>query len=161
MDYEKLYIEKTGDKKPDFNKIYLDCGLAEYRLELLKWKEKIIDWLCRRLEKVEEENDSTGKLQLEIADWQDKTFPEANALSKMSHLAKEVIELNKALLHDTEMIHKEDLIADELADCQHLLFGIASKCGINLYKATKQKFEINKKRIWGKPDSNGVVEHLK
>jgi NTP pyrophosphatase (non-canonical NTP hydrolase) len=108
-----------------------------------------------------ENKDSMGKLQLEISDWQDKVFTKANALSKMSHLAKEVIELNKALVYDTEMQHKEELIAEELADCQHLLFGIASKCGINLYEATRCKFEINKKRKWGKPDKNGVVEHLK
>ncbi len=150
MDYEKQYVEETGDKKPDGR----DFG------ELLDWYERFSLWLCKRLEKVEKENDSTGKLQLEIADWQDKTFPEANALSKMSHLAKEVIELNKALVSFTHEEAVED-VSNELADCQHLLFGIASKRGINLYEATRKKFEINKKRIWGKPDSNGVVEHLK
>jgi len=156
--YEKLYIEESGDEKPEAENY---SSHDEYRLSQIRWYKRFSLWLCKRLEKVEKENDSMGKLQLEIADWQDKTFPEANALSKMSHLAKEVIELNKALLHDTEMIHKEDLIADELADCQHLLFGIASKCGISQYGITRNKFEINKKRIWGKPDSNGVVEHIK
>jgi NTP pyrophosphatase (non-canonical NTP hydrolase) len=102
-------------------------------------------------------------LQLEIGNWQDKTSPKADALSKMSHLAKEIIELNNALLGTSRMFptNTREGIAEELADCQHLLFGIASKCGINLYDATRRKFDINKKRKWGKPDKNGVVEHIK
>jgi NTP pyrophosphatase (non-canonical NTP hydrolase) len=102
------------------------------------------------------EHNAMEALQLEIGDWQDATFTEATALSKMSHLAKEVIELNRVLKEGDSME-----ILDELADCQHLLFGIASKCGINLYAGTVAKFEVNKNRKWGEPDENGVVEHLK
>ncbi|MDD5551394.1 MAG: DUF550 domain-containing protein [Candidatus Omnitrophica bacterium] len=159
-DREAQYIKETGDKKPDTD-FFTKYGEINYIHALWQWQRRFSIWLSARLEKAEKEKDSMGKLQLEIGDWQDEAFPKANALSKMSHLAKEIIELNKALLYDTEMIHKEELIAGELADCQHLLFGIASKCGIYLYRATKDKFEINKKRKWGKPDENGVVEHIK
>ncbi len=100
-----------------------------------------------------ESAETMGKLQLKIDDWQEKTFPHATALSKMSHLTKEIIELNKSLIN-------RDGIGSELADCQHLLFGIASKCGLNLEEETRKKFEINKQRRWGKPDKNGVVEHI-
>ena len=93
-------------------------------------------------------------LQLEIGDWQDATFPKSTALSTLSHLAKEVLELNYAMLAG-------EPVAEELADCQHLLFGIANKCGLNLYEETIKKFEINKKRKWGKPDADGVVEHIR
>ena len=31
----------------------------------------------------------------------------------------------------------------------------------DIYKAEINKLEINKKRIWGNPDENGVVEHIK
>ncbi len=147
MDYELEYVAETGDKKPE-----LDSWQGDYTLGLLQWYSRFSKWLSARLEKAE-------NFQLEIADWQDETFPKANALSKMSHLAKEIIELNKALLSFDHEEAVED-VSNELADCQYLLFGIASKCGINLYEATRKKFEINKKRKWGKPDSNGVVEHL-
>jgi NTP pyrophosphatase (non-canonical NTP hydrolase) len=107
----------------------------------------------------EGKGNSMTDLQLEIGEWQDATFAGANALSKMSHLCKEVLELNKALLAFDHEEAIED-VESELADCQHLLFGIACKTGTNLYLATKAKFAINKKRKWGKPDENGVVEHL-
>jgi NTP pyrophosphatase (non-canonical NTP hydrolase) len=145
--YEKQYIEESGNETPRAEN-YKNC--IAYDSAYIQWYKRFIDWLCKRLEKVE-------NFQLEISDWQDETFPKANALSKMSHLAKEIIELNKTLVEPSSQME----IEEELADCQHLLFGIASKCGINLYEATRQKFEINKKRIWGKPDSNGVVEHIK
>ena len=37
------------------------------------------------------------QLQSEIHEWQEKTFPNADAFSKYHHLVKEVIELGKAL----------------------------------------------------------------
>ena len=93
------------------------------------------------------------KLQIEILYWQEATFPNADEFSTFHHLVKEIVELGKALEDDVN-------IEGELADCQHLLFGIASKCGVNLYEATKKKFAVNKKRKWGVPDKNGVVEHI-
>jgi hypothetical protein len=30
----------------------------------------------------------------------------------------------------------------------------------DICKAISEKFEINKKRKWGKPDANGVVNHI-
>lgn len=53
MDYEKQYIEESGDKKPqrvdyDNDKIY--------HLDLLEWQHDFITWLCKQLEKVEKEN---------------------------------------------------------------------------------------------------------
>lgn len=93
-------------------------------------------------------------LQLRISDWEEKTFPDGNSFSLMSHLAKEIIELNLA-------VNGTGNIAEELADCLHLLFGIASKNGIDLLKATEEKFAINQKRQWGTPDENGVVEHIR
>ena len=94
-------------------------------------------------------------LQLQISDWQDETFPNATVRSTFAHLVREILELEMVLGGSVEQA------SEELADCQHLLFGIASKLGINLMDATAKKFEVNKKRKWGQPDENGVVEHIK
>ena len=52
----------------------------------------------------------------------------------------------------------------EIADCFMLLLDSAHHVGIThneILQATKEKLEINKKRKWGNPDENGVVEHIK
>lgn len=92
-----------------------------------------------------------------ITDWQRKTFKAATALSKVEHLIEEVQEL------------KEDIKSQnpnrghEYADCLFLLFGAAKADGFeyeDLVRFTEEKLEINKKRKWGTPDSNGVVKHV-
>jgi len=93
------------------------------------------------------------KLQNKIVRWQNKTFTESTAFSKLIHLKKEINELSK------DMSSGRD-VGSEIADCQILLFGIAGKYKKSCYKEATKKLEINKKRKWGKPDKNGVVEHI-
>jgi hypothetical protein len=93
-----------------------------------------------------------------ITNWQRITFPEANALSKIHHLEQEVLELELDLVSDND---KRSL---EFADCILLIFGAACADGMtyeDICKAIDDKMEINKKRTWGNPDANGVVNHLK
>lgn len=52
----------------------------------------------------------------------------------------------------------------EYADCFFLLYGSANADGMtyeDICFAIQEKFEINKARKWGKPDENGVVNHIK
>lgn len=52
----------------------------------------------------------------------------------------------------------------EFADCFILLFGAADIFGMSyedICKAIDDKMSINYKRNWGKPDENGVVNHVK
>lgn len=52
----------------------------------------------------------------------------------------------------------------EFADCFTLLFGAASSYGMSyndILNCIEDKMIINKKRKWGKPDENGVVNHIK
>ena len=93
-----------------------------------------------------------------ITVWQKETFAQATPLSKIEHLLQEIQEL------------KEDIINNnpnrrlEYADCFFLLFGCAAADGMNydsIVSAIDEKFEINRNRKWGKPDANGVVNHLK
>lgn len=94
----------------------------------------------------------------EINIWQQNTFKQSTALSKIAHLKEELAELEADLKNQS---------ADrrlEFADCFFLLFGAAAADGMSyeaVCNAIQEKFKINKARKWGKPDANGVVKHKK
>lgn len=93
----------------------------------------------------------------EITEWQKETFSKATPLSKIAHLKKELEEL----ISDLENNNPDRRL--EFADCFFLLFGAAHADGMDyndICQAIKDKFEINKARNWGKPDKDGVVEHI-
>jgi len=94
----------------------------------------------------------------EITDWQKQTFGQATSLSKIFHLADELQEL----VSDLKTDNPERRL--EFADCFFLLFGSAAADGMtyqDICQAIQEKFEINKSRKWGKPNENGVVNHVK
>ena len=107
----------------------------------------------------------TEKQFNEITEWQDKTFCEATSISKLIHLAGEKPDPNSEiaeLMYDINTCNP--LRRHEWADCMFLLFGAAKKDGMtysDITDAIQEKFEINKVRKWGKPDKNGVVNHIK
>lgn len=93
-----------------------------------------------------------------ITKWQDETFGESTSLSKLSHLEQEIKELKA----DIKVLNIDFRL--EFADCFFLLFGAAHKEGLSfedICNALNEKLEINKKRSWGKPDEDGVVNHIK
>jgi len=93
----------------------------------------------------------------EIAIWQKETFKQATPLSKIAHLTEELSELTY------DLINNKPERRLEFADCFLLLFGCAACDGMNyedICQAIQEKFEINKKRKWGKPNENGVVNHV-
>ena len=94
------------------------------------------------------------QLQDEIANWSDSTFGEGRPSSRpLNHLAKEVQELIET---------PEDQM--EYADCLILLldaYRMAGGGADDLIEACYRKLEINKKRKWGTPDENGIVEHIR
>ncbi len=106
-----------------------------------------------------------------VMEWQTKTFGQAHTLSKMAHLEAELLELQKEVKFQKE--HSEHVsykdankiaMESEFADCFILLFGVASSAGMSyddIVRCINEKMEINKKRKWGKPDKNGVVNHIK
>lgn len=97
-------------------------------------------------------------LFIRIKDWQNKTFPHATALSKVTHLAEEVKELH----HDIATDAKDRRL--EYADCFLLLFGAAASDGMSyadIMRCIEEKLVINKSRQWGTPDGSGVVRHIK
>ena len=86
----------------------------------------------------------------DIQDWQLNTFPVSTLESKFAHLEREVVELGKDLTS-----------ASEIADCLFLLIGLARTQGYDISRILRDKFIVNKSRQWGKPDANGVVEHVR
>lgn len=81
-----------------------------------------------------------------------KTFGKDYKISSvMSHLRKE-----------TKEIEKTPKDVEEWADAFLLLLDGLWRSGFSfsdLFKAAKRKLEKNKKRKWGKPSSDGVIEH--
>ena len=86
--------------------------------------------------------------QTEVGTWARSTFPLATKESWVAHLRKEVAELAES--HDPQ----------EAADCLILLLGHAHINGYDLLLEAQAKMEINRRRKWGEPDAEGVVEHV-
>ena len=98
------------------------------------------------------------KLINDISDWAESQFPNQPTLSKCKHLEKEAKELSEAMSNIWRGEAKT-----ELADCFMLLLNIASRLKLDasgVIQIIRVKLEINKSRKWGKPDENGVVEHI-
>ena len=91
--------------------------------------------------------------QEEVGNWGGITFPKATNQSILEHTYREMKEL---LAADTV-----DNLAEECADIQLLLLHLAHRNSFDLFATAKQKFGIFQRRKWGKPDSAGVVEHIR
>jgi hypothetical protein len=94
------------------------------------------------------------KLQDEITTWADSTFGgNRKPKSVIAHLAKEVMEL-----------YDDPTDLSEYADVLILTLNAAKLAGYDvnlLVLGIEAKMIINKQRKWGKPDNNGVIEHIK
>lgn len=114
-------------------------------------------------------------LMNEICEWSDKQFNKGiysheRSLPISHHLIKEAKELTVALSDffenktDNDLTDKLLSIGEELSDVFMLLLDCATHMGYDaddLITATFNKLEENKMRKWGKPDINGVVEHIR
>jgi NTP pyrophosphatase (non-canonical NTP hydrolase) len=102
------------------------------------------------------------KLMYDISEWSDATFGNGQRNPAIAHhLKKEVEELITELSQPKSDIDKTTM---EFADCFMLLLDSAHHYGLSakdLIELAYKKLEINKARKWGKPDKNGVVEHIK
>jgi hypothetical protein len=94
------------------------------------------------------------QLQDEVANWSDNTFgADRPAKIPLHHLAKEIDEL---------IASPNDSM--EYADCLILLldaYRMAGGTADELVELCYKKLEINRRRKWGLPDKNGVVEHIR
>jgi NTP pyrophosphatase (non-canonical NTP hydrolase) len=113
---------------------------------------------------------SKQKLMNEIQKWSDNQFDNGNftperSVSISHHLQKEAVELTESIkkyFENPTSENKESMLF-EIADCYMLLDDCATHLSVtskDIKKIEWKKLEINKKRIWGTPDANGVVEHI-
>lgn len=91
--------------------------------------------------------DTLDTLRAEINAWQRDTFIHRTPHSIATHLLREATEL-----------HQRPDALDEAADVFMLLVGLTD--GRDLVGAVREKLERNRRRSWGKPDADGVVEHI-
>lgn len=100
----------------------------------------------------------------DITKWQDETFGSAHTLSKAHHLHEEVEELIAEIMVKNSGVSVDpDRLRLEFADCFILLFGSAASAGMSyedICRCINDKMEINKSRVWGEPDANGVINHI-
>lgn len=117
----------------------------------------------------EQHNETLEQFIERAADWADGNFPYATLHSIAKHLDKEAGEFLAAT--DAEHgsweqwvneEHDEYTPADiELADNFLLVIHAARRRRISLLRVAQYKLAINQKRPWGKPDADGVVEHIR
>lgn len=113
------------------------------------------------------------KVMDELAEWSDKTFGGQRNPAMLYHLRKEVDEaIEETKNYQNNIVKNMDIQPSgysgmklylEYADMFMLLLDSARVHGFNAKKiivAIREKLKINKKRKWGKPDKNGVVEHV-
>lgn len=93
---------------------------------------------------------SLERLLEEVVSWQKQVFTQATSQSRAEHLYREAKELRD-----------DPSDAQEMADVLFLLAGLADGEGVDLAAAVRTKLAINKAREWGKPDAQGVVEHVR
>ena len=92
---------------------------------------------------------SESHIQKTVGEWGCETFSKATNTTIIAHLKREVNEL------------EDDCDPEEAADCLLLLLHLAHREKFDLLAEAQKKFAINKKRKWGEPDSEGVVEHIR
>ncbi len=115
-------------------------------------------------------------LMNDISEWSDSTFGDGQRNPAIVyHLKKEVDELIDAL-HKSNTFGCDNSVGVgefqrqlkktemEFADCFMLLLDSAHHFSLSaeqLINLAREKLGINKARKWGKPDENGVVEHIR
>lgn len=94
------------------------------------------------------------RLQNKIHRWRVKTFGANQTISGIdNHLVKEFKEFQEAKTAENQ--------AEEMADILILLMGRADLMGIDLMAEAEKKLIINRRRTWGTPDGQGVIEHIR
>ena len=93
-------------------------------------------------------------LQREVSDWADATFPDRTLESIIGKFREEYQELMDSL-RDTGAIDRL-----ELADVLILALDAATKAGIDVISAVKEKIRINRGRVWVVDPTTGLMRHV-
>jgi NTP pyrophosphatase (non-canonical NTP hydrolase) len=90
-----------------------------------------------------------------IKTWADAKIPDRTPDGQMLHLEKELNELKVEW-----EVQDLDKAKEELADIVIVALNLAGQMGFDMEYEVLRKMEINKKRMWSKPDSQGVIHHI-
>jgi hypothetical protein len=100
-------------------------------------------------------NETLRDWQALVGGWAVLTFgPGRRVGPHVEHLRRELAELAEAAAAE-----RWDRFAEEMADVLSLLLALAHRNGVDLAAALAAKFEVNRRRQWGPPDADGVIEH--
>jgi hypothetical protein len=110
----------------------------------------------------------------EIAEWSNRVFgdeQQRGPWGPLNHLRREVDEAQNALSRLAEAYDEESVpttldleFETELADCLILIFDVARRArmtAMSLVGTALEKMEVNRGRVMGEPDEEGVIEHLR
>lgn len=92
-----------------------------------------------------------------VGQWAEKTFTKATDQTVLTHMKREMVELEESVAHG----NLKPELAEECADIYLLLLHLAHRNKFDLQAFAKRKHEVNTQRLWGAPDAEGVVEHIK
>lgn len=104
--------------------------------------------------------DGLAEILRESAQWSNAQFPESYTLSRATHLLREAKELHE-ICHDDLSQEVREKIGSEIADVLILAVHLADNLDIDVTQEVRKKLEINRQRKWGRPDSQGVIEHTR
>jgi hypothetical protein len=96
----------------------------------------------------------------EIGEWSNRTFGDEQKrgpIGPLNHLIREA----KEAIHDIEAEDQPNAEV-ELADCLILVFDAARRyhmTPMSLVGTALEKMEVNRGRVMGEPDAEGVIEH--
>jgi NTP pyrophosphatase (non-canonical NTP hydrolase) len=94
--------------------------------------------------------------QYDVGKWAEKTFTKSTNQTIITHLRREVTELQEAINNA-----EPRAILEECSDVAMLLLHLCHKNHIDLQSGIRDKFEICRARVWGEPDAEGVIEHIR
>jgi hypothetical protein len=109
---------------------------------------------------IEDEGHPYEILWNEIGEWSNRTFgdeTQRGPIGPLNHLRREAQEAINAL--DARDYNNAEV---EMADCLILVFDAARRAGMTpmtLVGTALEKMEINRGRVMGEPDEEGVIEH--
>ncbi len=107
-----------------------------------------------------------------ISGWQGHTFPDSTLLGLSNHLVKEAEEVRKEVRtyvavdsdpNSQFSRYTRDCLKHEICDNMFFHIAICEKMGISFaefVEAMEETLARNQLRKWGKPDSDGVIEHV-
>lgn len=94
-----------------------------------------------------------------IAEWQQRTFPNATPLGTLAHMEKEIEEIE-----DCHRWGSDDEVKEELADVYILWVAACHRFGFGsaeMQHYIDAKMAKNRKRKWKAPDAQEVIEHVR